>query len=198
MGKRKEKLDRAKVVALITRDVKRLVRVGDERSEDIIADVLDALAWLSNSHDHTTEDYAHAIIALAPIASTERLEHAAHLIVWLREIGKGVSDEAAEVEARHVLAPMGVRYARCGCLAFVAADSDTCCDAAVASRKAAEEAKRQAEVEASEARALGLAREALDKLADCPATMQRFIAMVPLLGSRTLKELQAEPKARAS
>lgn len=38
-----------------------------------------------------------------------------------------------------------------------------------------------------EARALAAARKALDDLSDDPEVMRLFIAMVPLLGSRALK-----------
>lgn len=130
MSKRKTapKLNREKLVAIIQREARRLKRTGDEHCT--LDEILHmGLLWMSNSNRHTVDDYAAAVIALAPIADDRDLMIAAHTALWSRS-GRDYS-----LDLRPVLEPLGVRYAPCGCLACFACDN--CCDRAVASKEAA-------------------------------------------------------------
>lgn len=120
----KPRFQRELVVALVVREVKRFTKDGES---DAVGAVLDSLMWISNSNHHTDEDIARAVVALLPIATIDELESAAHQAVAMREEKNGASADAAEATARRILAPLGVRYAPCGCLAWAA--SDMCCDA---------------------------------------------------------------------
>jgi hypothetical protein len=135
------KLQRTRVIELITREVKRLVRVGDE--DDTLDDTLDHvmsihLGWCNNYGGRSARDIARAFMALLPLADDEDAYLAAAALIFYRETGKGFTSEAANATVRRTLEPLGVPYAACGCLAFVAASADLdCCDVALAARKAA-------------------------------------------------------------
>lgn len=142
---RAPKFQRAKVIAIINREVRRIMKTEDDPR--ILDDVLThGLAWCKNTHSYTYDLVARALIALAPIAERRDLEHVADSLVSHTEERKGPGHEE---RARRILAPLGVRYAACGCLEVYAGDQ--CCDKGVAAadeRKSAIETRKQSILEA--------------------------------------------------
>jgi hypothetical protein len=120
---RRPRLQREKLVKIVAKEVRRLQRKGEANSINRL--IVDGLMWISNSNRHTIYDLAATAGALAPIASDEDLVHVAYMSLWY----KSGSERPPDAQIRLVLEPLGVRYAKCGCIADWA--SDTCCDNAV-------------------------------------------------------------------
>ncbi len=130
---KKPRLQREKLVALLAKEARRLAAKGGQANFTRLDELLDeGLGWdWSRSHGYV-DHHARAIEALAPLATDKDLEYAAYLAVWRRIGGKATSEEE-NAEVRKVLAPLGVQFAACGCLAQTAGDA--CCDRDVARRK---------------------------------------------------------------
>jgi hypothetical protein len=130
--KRQPKFQRERVITLITRELRRLAKRHDEALLDSLLSC--GVGWIPNftarRSDH--EYLGRVLIALLPIASVGELEHVADATIHRREVNKGVDWDKASVIARRVLAPLGVRYAACGCLERYAGDQ--CCGDAVKAR----------------------------------------------------------------
>ena len=110
-------LNRTALIDLVTKEVWRLARQGDEST---IYNFLSALGWIDNFSDRTATQMAAATIALVRLAGNRELQDVAGYAIGTRTGDHSIS------KARSILEPLGVKYAACGCPATIA--SDNCCE----------------------------------------------------------------------
>lgn len=129
-----KKFQRARLIELITREVKRLVRDGDNQGS--LDEVMSThMGWISNFKGRSDRDIGRAMLAVLPLAHDRDVELAAFSLIFGREQARGFTIRAADETVRRILEPLGVVYASCGCIAAIA--GDMCCSNAVEARKVA-------------------------------------------------------------
>lgn len=128
----KPRLQRDKVIAVITKEARRLER---ENNHAYLFELLGegGLSWVSN-RSRTTKEIASVLIAAAAFADDDELEATAHTAILRREEAKGATCEAADAIASRAIARLGARFAACGCLESMA--SDLCCARGAEARRA--------------------------------------------------------------
>lgn len=174
---KRPKFQRERIYTIIARELRRCAREGREHEID---DALNFLGWSTTSSAVSIADMIQVAIMVAPLADDDSIGTVADMLICEREKHGGTSDDDANEVARGILAPLGVRYAECGCLAWAAGSN--CCGGGQARAR-----------EAREARALEVARKAVGSVSDDPEVLRALMASVALMGEREL----SEPKAVA-